>query len=124
MRLFTRHPVSIAIVLAAIAGVAAIFTFARPEYLGKFEENTINLAEQDTVSPTAVRAAFAAEGIPLRFSYDWAYGVVLSNVPQAEQGTRRNIQVNIGGRTGKVDYGPELTPYDARFENILVTYDG
>jgi hypothetical protein len=119
-----RYPLSIAIVLAALATVAAVFTLARPQFHGKSHGKTINLAEQDTISPAAVRAAFAAEGVQLRYSYDWEGGVVLSNVPPGEQGTREDVQVIVGGRIGTVDYGPQVTPYDERFENILITYDG
>jgi hypothetical protein len=124
MRLLTRHPLAGALVLATLAAAAAFFTFALPQYQGKYEEHMINLAEQETVSPTAVRAAFAAEGIRLRYSYDWPFGVALSDVRPSEQGRRKHIQVTVGGRTGRVDYGPELAPYDTRFENVLVTYNG
>lgn len=120
----TRYPVSIAIVVAALATTAAVFTLARPQFHGKYEGKTINLAEQDTISPAAVRTAFAAEGVQLRYSYEWEGGVVLSNVPPAEQGRREAVLVTVGGRTGMVDYGPQVTPYDERFENVLVTYDG
>jgi hypothetical protein len=119
-----RHPVSIAIVLAALAAVMAIFTLVRPEFQRKSEVRMINLAEQETISPTGVRTAFAAEGLRLRYGYDWEFGVVLSNVPSAEQGRRTGVQVIVGGRTGNVDFGPKLSSYDARFENLLVTYDG
>jgi hypothetical protein len=124
MNPLTRHPMSIAIVLAALAVVAAVFTFARPQFHGKYEGKRINLAEQDTISPTAVRAAFAAEGVQLRYSYDWEGGVVLSNVPPTEQGQRKDVQVIVGGRIGNVDFGPKVSSYDERFENVLVTYDG
>jgi hypothetical protein len=124
MNPLTRHPGSIAIVLAALAVVAAVFTLARPQFHGKYEGKTINLAEQDTISPAAVRAAFAAEGVQLRYSYDWEGGVVLSDVPPDQQGGPEAVQVTVGGRTGRVDYGPQVTPYDERFENVLVTYDG
>jgi hypothetical protein len=124
MNPLTRPPGSIAIVLAALAVVAAVFTLARPQFHGKYEGKTINLAEQDTISPAAVRVAFAAEGVQLRYSYDWEGGVVLSNFPPAEQGGREAVLVTVGGRTGMVDYGPQVTPYDERFENVLVTYDG
>jgi hypothetical protein len=124
MNPLARHPGSIAIVLAALAVVAAVFTLARPQFQGKYEGKTINLAEQDTISPAAVRAAFAAEGVQLRYSYDWEGGVMLSNLPPDEQGGREAVQVTVGGRTGMVDYGPQVTPYDERFENVLVTYDG
>jgi hypothetical protein len=124
MNPLTRHPGSVAILLAALAVVAAVFTLARPQFHGKYEGKTINLAEQDTISPAAVRAAFAAEGVQLRYSYDWEGGVVLSNLPPIEQGGRQAVQVTVGGRTGMVDYGPQVTPYDERFENVLVTYDG
>jgi len=124
MNPLTRHPVSIAIVLAALAAVTAVFTLARPQFHGKYEGKTINLAEQDTISPAAVRAAFAAEGVRLRYGYDWEGGVVLSNVPPAEQGRRKGVQVIVGGRIGNVDFGPKVSSYDERFENVLVTYDG
>jgi hypothetical protein len=124
MNPLTRHSGSIAIVLAALAIVAAVFTLARPQFHGKYEGKTINLAEQDTISPAAVRAAFAAEGVQLRYGYDWEGGVVLSNVPPDEQGGREAVQVTVGGRTGMVDYGPQVAPYDQRFENVLVIYDG
>jgi hypothetical protein len=124
VRLVTRHPISLAIVLAALACVTGIFLFARPVVPQKYEENLINLADQDTVTPSAVRTAFASEGIRLRYSYDWAFGVVLSNVPPAQQGVRKKVNVTVGGRKGKVDYGPQVTAYDERFENVLVTYDG
>jgi hypothetical protein len=124
MNPLTRHAVSIAVVLAALAGIAAVFTLARPEFHGKYEGKTIDLAQQDTITPAAVRTAFAAEGVRLRYSHDWEYGVVLSNVPPAEQGQKGKVQVTVGGRTGTVDYGPRIAPYDERFENILVAYDG
>jgi hypothetical protein len=124
MNPLTRHPVSIAIVLAALAAVAAVFILARPEFQGKSEGEWINLAEQDTISPAAVRAAFAAEGVRLRYGYDWDGGVVLSNVPPAEQGRREDVQVIVGGGIGNVDFGPKVSSYDERFENILVSYDG
>ena len=124
MNPLTRHPMSIAIVLAAFAAVMAVFTLARPEFQGKSEDKMINLAEQDTISSAAVRTAFAAEDVRLRYSYEWVFGVVLSNVPSAEQGRSKGVQVMVGGRSGNVDFGPKVGSYDERFENILVTYDG
>jgi hypothetical protein len=34
------------------------------------------------------------------------------------------VIVAVGARTGRLSFGPELTSYDERFENVLVTYDG
>lgn len=120
----SRSRVTLVIALATVALVAAVFTVARPHYDGKFDDKMIDLAEQDYVSPASVRAAFAAEGVSLRYSYDFANGTVLSDVPKARQGRGTPILVTVGGGVGMVSYGPELTAYDERFENVLVTYGG
>jgi hypothetical protein len=123
MRLVARHPVSLVIVLAAFAAVAAVFTFARPQYHRPYESKMTNLAEQDYISPKTVRAAFAREGLALRY-LSATNLTVLSDVPSAEQGHPGKVVVVVGGRTGMIGLGPELDPYDERFDNVLVTYDG
>jgi hypothetical protein len=124
VQLLTRYPVVLGVTLAAAALLTALFTVARPQSGGKFSGEMINLAEQDYVSPTAARAAFKAEGVSLRYSYAFANGVVLSDLPPARQGRGTPVLVTVGGRTGRVSYGPKITPYDQRFENVLVTYSG
>lgn len=81
-----------------------------------------NLAEQDYLSPARVRAAFAAEGVPLPYSTRIANLTTFSNGRRGA--TAEKLFVQIGARTGRIGFGPELTPYDERFENVLVTYGG
>jgi hypothetical protein len=126
MPLPTRHLVSLAVALAA---VAAVVVFAHPQLASDLtiEPGTemVDLAEKDFISPAAVRAAFAAEGLPL--PYTTAIGspplVTLSNSARGTA-TAGKLFVLVGARTGRVGFGAKFTEYDERFENVMVTYGG
>ena len=121
VRLLTRHPASFAIVLAA-AAVAAVFTFARPQLESEPGTEMVNLAEKDYVSADAVRAAFAAEDLPLRYTTRFASLLILHSDPPPQ--TAEKLSVVVGARTGRVSFGAKYNSYDERFENIVVTYGG
>jgi len=117
-----RHPLTLLVVLVAVAGTAGVFVFARPEYRPEHESEMIDFSKVEYFSPATVRQAFAARGIRLREVSSF-YGMhVLSDTPG--QLTADALNVVVGPRTGTHSYGPELEPYDERFGNVLVTYSG
>lgn len=121
MRLVARYPAPFIVVLSACATIAAVFTFARPQYHPRYESKTIDFSQVRHYSPDAVRSAFAKQGITLRANSHF-YGITMLSkvaVPDADA-----LQVSVGPRTGKVDWGPKLEPYDERFANVAVTYGG
>jgi hypothetical protein len=126
MRLLTRYPFPLTAVLAAVAGVAAVVLFAHPQLASDLtsEPGTemVNLAEKDYISPAAVRAAFAAEGLPLAYTTGSPPLLTLSNSPSATA-TAEKLFVHVGARTGRVGFGAKFSDYDERFENVMVTYD-
>lgn len=122
VRLLTRYPVSLVIVLAAVGAVAAVFTFARPQMESEPGTEMVNLAEKDYISPAAVRAAFAAEGLPLRYTTGSPPLFVLHSDPPPQ--TADKLSVLVGARTGLVGFGGKHNAYDERFENVMVTYGG
>jgi hypothetical protein len=122
MRLVTRHPVSLALVLAAVAAFAAVFTFARPQLESEPGTEMVNLAEKDYISPAAVRAAFAAEDLPLRYTSNSPRLLVLYSDPPPQ--TADKLSVLVGARTGFVGFGAKYNAYDERFENVMITYGG
>jgi hypothetical protein len=122
--LAVRHPVVVAVAFAGAAALAGVLVFAQVRYALESDRGPIDLAAQEQVSPAALRTAFAAQGIHLPHAYAFVHGTVLSDLPPAEHGRGSPVLVTVGGRTGRVDYGPVLTRYDGRFENVLVTYDG
>lgn len=122
MRLLARYPVSLAIVLAAVAAFAAVFTFARPELESEPGTEMVNLSEKDYINPAAVRAAFAAEGLPLRYTSNSRPLLVLYRDPPPQ--TAERLTVGVGARTGLVGFGAKYNAYDERFENVMVTYGG
>jgi hypothetical protein len=72
-------------------------------------------------SPDAVRSAFAKQGIKLRVNSKFFGITMLSRVAVPDANA---LQISVGPRTGKVDWGPKLEPYDERFGNFAVTYGG
>jgi hypothetical protein len=124
MEFVTRYAVSLVVLLVACATIAGVFLFARPEHRSDGESEMIELADQEYVSPLAVAAAFAAEGVRLPYRSVFANVTTFSSVPPALQGRPDKVIVAVGARAGTLSFGPELTPYDERFENVLVTYDG
>ena len=122
MSLALRHPISLALVLAALLGTTGVFVFARPHYQPRYESEMIDFSKRHYYSPEVVRSAFAAHGIELRHVSSF-YGMqTYSNV--APPVGAEDLQVDIGPRTGTGSWGPELEPYDERFGNLLVTYGG
>ena len=128
MRLLNRSPALVGFVCAA-AGAAAVVVFAHPQLASDLtsEPGTemVDLAEKDYISPATARAAFAAEGLPL--AYTTSVGLppllILSNSPPATS-TAEKLVAPVGARTGRVGFGGKFTPYDERFENVVVTYGG
>jgi hypothetical protein len=124
MTLLVRYRTSAVLVLVAVAAVGGLFTVARARVeTGGGDSQMIQLAEQAHVSVAAVRDAFAAEGIVLRYSTTAPVVTILSTSPPG-QWTSEKLFVHVGGRTGQIDFGARSTEYDERFENILVTYGG
>jgi hypothetical protein len=121
--LLLRYRVSVAVVLAGVAGVVAVFVFARPQLASEPGTEMVNLAEKDYISPAAVRAAFAAEGLPLPYTNTVGSPplLILSNSPRGTA-TAEKLFVLVGARTGRVGFGAKFTEYDERFENVMVTY--
>src|SRR5437016_4224249 len=119
MRLVVRHPAPFIVVLSACATITAVFTFARPQYYPRYESKTIDFSHVRHYSPDAVQSAFARQGIELRANSRFFGITMLSRVavPDADA-----LQVSVGPRTGKVDWGPKLEAYDERFANLAVTY--
>jgi hypothetical protein len=117
-----RHPLTLLVVLAALLATAGVFVFARPEYRPDYESEMIDFSKQHYYSPSAVRHAFAAEGIRLREVNHIGGMIVLSNTPG--HFTADALNVVVGPRTGSGSYGPKLEPYDVRFGNVLVAYGG
>jgi hypothetical protein len=124
MELVTRYAVSLVVLLVAFATVGGAYVLARPEYRAADASEMIELAEQEYISPGAVGAAFAAEGVRLPHRSAFVNMTILNSAPPAAQGRPGKVVVVVGGRTGRVGFGPKVTPYDERFENVLVTYDG
>ena len=122
MAFVRRHPASILVVLLAVAGVTAAFAFARPQFRPQYESEMIDFSRRDHVSSDTVRAAFAAHGIHLRYVTTFASWRVLSNRPRPFPADA--LTVLVAPRTGKGSFGPELEPYDERFDNVMVTYGG
>ena len=121
MRLVARYPAPFIVVLSACATIAAVFAFARPQYNQRYESKTIDFSQVRHYSPGTVRSAFAKQGITLRPNSNF-YGITMLTrvaVPNADA-----LQVSVGPRTGKADWGPKLEPYDERFGNVAVTYGG
>jgi hypothetical protein len=118
-----RHPISLAVVLGAIAATAAVFIFARPQYHPRYESQMIDFSSRRYISPATVRRAFAANGIPLVAGDAPGKGTAwLSSEPAPW--TADALQIMVGPRTGRGSWGPKLEPYDERFDNVLVTYGG
>jgi hypothetical protein len=123
MALVARHPASATILLAAVAAVAAVFAFARPQYHPVYESRMIDLAKQEYVSPEAVRAAFVQAGLQLPYTSHFANITTLSaDGPAADSS---GLYVYVGGRTGQLSWGPKFgSAYDERFANLAVHYGG
>ena len=117
-----RHPLTLLVVLVALLTGAGVFVFARPEYQPDFESEMIDFSKQHYYSPASVRQAFAAEGIRLREASRVGGMIILSTTP--DRLTADALNVVVGPRTGRGNYGPELESYDERFGNVLVTYGG
>jgi hypothetical protein len=117
-----RHPISLVLVVAALAGTAAVFAFARPQYHSPNESEMIDFSERVHHSPEAVQAAFATHGIQLRIVSRFSGMIVLSNGPAPLQAD--DLQVIVAPRSGSGSWGPRLEPYDERFDNLLVSYGG
>ena len=108
--------------LAALAALAAVFTFARPAYHSQSESKMIDFSKEHYYSPSVVRRAFAGRGITLHAG-DRSGGLTwLSNVPLPFPAD--SLQVMVAERNGRASWGPKLQPYDVRFGNVLVTYGG
>ena len=82
----------------------------------------VDLAEKDYISPAAVRAAFAAESLPLRYMTRSGLLLVLHSDPPPQ--TAEKLSVVVGARKGRVGFGARYNAYDDRFENVMVTYGG
>jgi alcohol dehydrogenase class IV len=122
MRASTRTRVVLCALGVTLAALALAFTFGSRSAAS--DGGMIDLAERNHIGAAAVRAAFANAGLPLRHSYEFALGVVLSDTPPARHGRGTPVLVTVAGPAARVDFGPVATRYDARFENVLVTYDG
>ena len=119
MRLVFRHPAPFVLVLSACATLAAVFTFARPQYHPQYESKMVDFSQVRHYSPDTVRSAFADQGIRLQRNSTF-YGITMFSrvaVPDVDA-----LQVLVGPKTGKASWGPELEPYDERFGNVFVTY--
>jgi len=116
-----RYRISAAVVLGALAGVSAVFLFARPVFRPQYESEMIDFAQRDYYGPQRVRQAFEARSVRLRYRTGFAGFLSFSNTPSF---TADSLQVNIAPRTGKGSWGPRLEAYDVRFGNIFVSYGG
>jgi hypothetical protein len=117
-----RHPLSLVIVMAALAGTAAVFAFARPQYQKPNQSEMIDFSGRIYHSPDAVEAAFAAHGVQLHIVSRFSGMITLSNESAPLQADA--LQVIVAPRSGRGSWGPRLEPYDERFDNLLVSYGG
>jgi hypothetical protein len=120
-----RLRVSILVVPAALAALAATIVFGRPAYHSYPAQSTntmIDFSKGHYSSPSVVRRSFAANGITLHAG-DRSGGLTwLSNEPLPFPAD--SLQVMVAERNGRASWGPKLQPYDERFDNVFVTYGG
>jgi hypothetical protein len=120
MAFLPRHSASILVIVGATLATFPVFTFVRPEYHPRNESKMIDFLKQHYISPDAVRAAFAKQGIRLRSWPAFEFRVLTTRkAAQAD-----DLQVLVGPRNGTGSFGPKLESYDDRFENVMVTYGG
>jgi hypothetical protein len=124
MELVTRYAVSLVVLLVALVTVGGAFVLARPGERVEDGTEMIELGERTYIAPGAVSSTFAAEGVPLPYRSDFGRVTILSSVPPARQGQPGKVIAVVGPRTGRLSFGPVVTTFDERFENVLVTYDG
>jgi hypothetical protein len=119
--LFLRNPVMLVAICAAAVGTVGVFTFAKPQYRPRHESKMIDFSKREYHRPSSVRTAFLAHGVDLRYRTSIAGVQQMSNSPTWEASA---LLVAVAPRQGKGSWGPELEPYDERFDNVLVTYGG
>jgi hypothetical protein len=124
MALLVRYRISLAIVIAALATVAGVFALARPGYDPERGSEMIDVAEMDRVPLTDVRAAFAKQGLPLRYEYGDRDVLMLSS-QSGPLSTDTFYVYYVAKRSGRIGWGPELEDgWEKRFGNLLVHYGG
>lgn len=105
------------------AGATAAFLLARP-HNSKADQRTVDFAHVHHYSPASVRAAFAAEGITLSYHATAPRGMLWLSATPLPVDTR-GLYVMVGGRTGKVSWGPATgSTYDRSIGNLDVHYGG
>jgi hypothetical protein len=122
MSLILRYPISLVLVLAALAGTAAVFTVARPQFRSADGSEMVDFSKRTYRSLETVQSAFAAEGIQVRVVGRFNGFITLSNGSAPVQADA--LQVVVAPKSGNGSWGPRLEPYDERFDNLLVTYGG
>jgi hypothetical protein len=120
--LLLRNPVLVVAITAAAVGTVGVFTFAKPRYQPRYQSEMIDFSKREYQSPSSVRSAFLAHGVDLRYRTSMAGFQQLSNAPKPWDASA--LLVALAPRRGKGSWGPELAPYDVRFDNVLVTYGG
>lgn len=125
MAFVLRYPISLVIVLAALAAMTAVFVFARPQYRTP-DQRIVDLNRVHPFSPAVVRRTFAAQGIRLRYSNEEQRGsgpLWLSTTPPPVP--VGGLYVIFAGDSGTVSWGPKPSgEYDQPVGNLDVHYGG
>lgn len=132
MSVLVRHPISLVVVLVAIATTIAVFVFARPQYRPELESKMFDMSNEHVYSRAEVRQAFAGQG--LRFTYvdqignNRATGIT-TFATKAPPWDTQQFYVYYAGPKAKGSWGdPDIAhhagEYEERFGNLLVHYGG
>ncbi len=122
MRLAGRHLVGALLVASMLFVTVGVFTFARPAYRAPNESRTIDFSKEHHYALADVKRAFAAHGIVLHAGARSAGFAWLGSGPAPFRAD--SLQVIVAPRNGRASWGDKVSPYDARFGNVLVTYGG
>jgi hypothetical protein len=123
-----RHAIATALVVVALAVVAGVFLFARPQYVPEHQTKNIDVSRGPLHTVQQVRAAFARQAIhldhggPLPDGADGGWFVALSTIPAPVDVT--HLQVYVFGPKAKGGWGETHARLEALFGNVAVTYDG
>jgi hypothetical protein len=131
MLLLLRHPVSLVIVLVAMATTMSVFVFARPQYRPQFENPPFDMTKEHVYSRAEVRGAFAQHGLRLRYvtqigGHDGGVTTYATGKPPWD--TKQFYVYYAGpkaqGSWGDPDIAKDGGEYEQRFGNLLVHYGG
>jgi hypothetical protein len=125
MALLGRYRITLAIVAVALATVAGVFAFARPEYDVEQGSKMIEIADLHHYSLAEVRVAFAKHGLPLRYDNDSSPILMLGTTPPGTWDTTAFYVYHVTTTSGRMSWGLENDEaWEKRFGNLLVHYGG